>query len=85
MIIGLELLHTWLASSNTISYPLVLTINISIRHFSVLCSFLALRLRYPSLNFTIKNIQNKKYIKFSKLKKILNISTINFSKELRNP
>jgi len=26
MIIGLEILHTWLASSNTISYPLVLTI-----------------------------------------------------------
>jgi len=25
MFIGLELLHTWLASSNTISYPLVLT------------------------------------------------------------
>jgi len=26
MIIGLELLRTWLTSSNTISYPLVLTV-----------------------------------------------------------
>jgi len=37
------------------------------------------RLQYPNLKFTIKNIQNKKYIKFSKLKKILNISTTEFS------
>jgi len=28
------------------------------------------RLRYPNLKFTLKNIQNKKYIKFSKLKNI---------------
>jgi len=29
-----------------------------------------MRLRYPNLKFTLKNIQNKKYIKFSKLKNI---------------
>ena len=28
------------------------------------------RLQYPNLKFTLKNIQNKKYIKFSKLKNI---------------
>jgi len=37
------------------------------------------RLQYLNLKFTIKNIQNKKYIKFSKLKKILNISITEFS------
>jgi len=37
------------------------------------------RLRYPNLKFTIKNIQNKKYIKFSLSKKVLNISTTEFS------
>jgi len=34
MIIGLELLHTWLASSNTISYPLVLTGGIEEGHIA---------------------------------------------------
>jgi len=29
-----------------------------------------MRLRYPNLKFTLKNIQKKKYIKFSKLKNI---------------
>jgi len=40
------------------------------------------RLRYPNLKFTIKNIQNKKYIKFSKLKKYWTFQQPNFLKEL---